>query len=400
MGGRTVDAVHRSVLLRFPDAADTIAILLRKGKILLKAELSLQYDGYEILPAGYTCREGLGQKLWTENPPTWHVHAWPLRQPWIADKATGPTFNASVNGRRYWARYGATDLERDRWAEPDGTAGAVSVGTRGALRHHPPAGKRRSGQGGRRAAADARAVRLPAAQGRDLRFALSPGRRLRMGDADRRPWTALHQPAPAADLPADHGRRHRRRHHAGAARPQGVAHRRRLAADRGDVHAARDRRARDARPGTRPARATRLAARAHRRAAQGRRRSGQQLVQRRGRRRLQGLPGAAARGAGDAAALLAGLGDRRRVADLVRLPRPAARAGAGPREELLAGLAAARPRDQRLRASAEPRRHRLLAGAITTGAAAPRSSATATTSRSAPRTSTTPPPWVRCWAAP
>ena len=73
MGGRTVDAVHRSVLLRFPDAADTIAILLRKGKILLKAELSLQYDGYEILPAGYTCREGLGQKLWTENPPTWHV---------------------------------------------------------------------------------------------------------------------------------------------------------------------------------------------------------------------------------------------------------------------------------------------------------------------------------------
>jgi len=117
MGGRTVDAVHRSVLLRFPDAADTIAILLRKGKILLKAELSLQYDGYEILPAGYTCREGLGQKLWTENPPTWHVHAWPLRQPWIADKATGPTFNASVNGRRYWARYGATDLDRDRWAD-------------------------------------------------------------------------------------------------------------------------------------------------------------------------------------------------------------------------------------------------------------------------------------------
>ena len=117
MGGRTVDAVHRSVLLRFPDAADTIAILLRKGKILLKAELSLQYDGYEILPAGYTCREGLGQKLWTENPPTWHVHAWPLRQPWIADKATGPTFNASVNGRRYWARYGATDLDRDRYAD-------------------------------------------------------------------------------------------------------------------------------------------------------------------------------------------------------------------------------------------------------------------------------------------
>ena len=114
VGGRTVDAVHRSVLLRFPDAADTIAILLRKGKLLIKAELSLQYDGYEIVPTGYTCREGLGRKLWTEDPPTWHVHAWPLRQPWIADKATGPTFNASVNGRRYWARYGAADTERDR----------------------------------------------------------------------------------------------------------------------------------------------------------------------------------------------------------------------------------------------------------------------------------------------
>ena len=114
VGGRTVDAVHRSVLLRFPDAADTVAILLRKGMILLKAELSLQYESYEIVPPGYLCREGLGRKLWTENPPTWHVHAWPLRQPWIADKATGPTFNASVNGRRYWARYGAADTERDR----------------------------------------------------------------------------------------------------------------------------------------------------------------------------------------------------------------------------------------------------------------------------------------------
>lgn len=114
MGGRTVDAVHRSVLLRFPGAADAIAILLRKGKVLLKAELALQYDGYEIVPTGYTCRDGLGKKLWTEDPPTWHVRAWPLRRPWMADKATGPTFNASVNGRRYWARYGATDPERDR----------------------------------------------------------------------------------------------------------------------------------------------------------------------------------------------------------------------------------------------------------------------------------------------
>lgn len=117
VGGNTVDAVHRSVLLRFPDAADAIAALLQQGRSLLKVELSLQYDSYEIVPSGYTCRVGLGRKLWTDDPPTWHVQAWPLRQSWIADKATGPTFNASVNGRRFWGRYGAADSARDRWPD-------------------------------------------------------------------------------------------------------------------------------------------------------------------------------------------------------------------------------------------------------------------------------------------
>ena len=114
VGGRTVDAVHRSVLLRFPGAADAIAGVLRRGKILVKAELVLAYDGYEIVPEGYTCREALGRKAWTENPPTWHVQAWPLRQTWAAHAERGPTFNASENGRRFWGRYGATDPERDR----------------------------------------------------------------------------------------------------------------------------------------------------------------------------------------------------------------------------------------------------------------------------------------------
>jgi hypothetical protein len=115
VGGRTVDAVHRSVLVRFPDAAEAIAAWLGKGqRLLVKAELVLLYDGYEIEPPDYTCRTGLGRKLWTEDPPSWHVQAWPLRQTWIADRAHGPTFNASVNGRRYWTRYGATDSARDR----------------------------------------------------------------------------------------------------------------------------------------------------------------------------------------------------------------------------------------------------------------------------------------------
>jgi len=116
-GGTTIDAAHRSVLLRFPTAADEIADLLRSGRVLVRAELALGYGGYEIVPEGYTCREALGRKAWTENPPSWHVQAWALRHAWKADGETGPTFNASVNGKRYWARFGASD-PRDRSSEP------------------------------------------------------------------------------------------------------------------------------------------------------------------------------------------------------------------------------------------------------------------------------------------
>jgi len=115
-GGTTFDAVHRSVLLRFPAAGDEIAAFLRQGRVLVRAELVLNYGGYEIVPEGYTCRDGLGRKVWTDNPPTWHVQAWPLRQRWKADAKMGPTFNASVNGLRYWARFGASDPGRDRAA--------------------------------------------------------------------------------------------------------------------------------------------------------------------------------------------------------------------------------------------------------------------------------------------
>lgn len=113
-GGTTVDAVHRSVLLRFPTAAEETANLLRRGKVLAKAELAFTYSGYEIVPEGYVCRDGLGRKVWTDNPPTWHLQAWALRQPWRSDAKTGPTFNASINGLRNWSRYGATDTGRDR----------------------------------------------------------------------------------------------------------------------------------------------------------------------------------------------------------------------------------------------------------------------------------------------
>src|SRR5882757_10406364 len=126
VGGKTVDAVHRSVLLRFPAMAEPIAAKLAKGFAIARAELVLAYDGYEIVPPEYTCRVGLGKKAWTENPPTWHIQAWPLRRPWIADPALGPTFNANVNGRRYWSQYGAVDGKGDRY--PPLEAQELSIG--------------------------------------------------------------------------------------------------------------------------------------------------------------------------------------------------------------------------------------------------------------------------------
>ncbi|HTR83675.1 MAG TPA: hypothetical protein VMI56_04295, partial [Reyranella sp.] len=116
VGGTTVDAVHRSVLLRFPKAADEIVRLLRAGRVLVRAELVLSFKSYEIVPEGYTVRDGLGRKRWTDDPPSWHIEAFPLRQPWKADRDAGPTFNASVSGKRYWAHYGAADPNHDRHA--------------------------------------------------------------------------------------------------------------------------------------------------------------------------------------------------------------------------------------------------------------------------------------------
>jgi hypothetical protein len=116
-GGVTVDAVHRSVLLRFPTAGDEIADFLRGGHVLVGAELVMLYAGYEIVPQRYTFRDGLGRKIWTENPPTWHVQAFPLRQSWAADADTGPTYNASVAGVRYWKRFGAADPQGDRFVD-------------------------------------------------------------------------------------------------------------------------------------------------------------------------------------------------------------------------------------------------------------------------------------------
>jgi hypothetical protein len=114
-GAMTVDAVHRSVLLRFPSAAEAIKERLDAGLAIERAEVLLEFDGTEIIPEGYISRNNLGEMKWRENPPQWHVVAWALRRPWIADKEQGPTFNAYLNGAGFWAKYGAADAEKDRF---------------------------------------------------------------------------------------------------------------------------------------------------------------------------------------------------------------------------------------------------------------------------------------------
>ena len=99
----------------------------------------------------------------------------------------------------------------------------------------------------------------------------------------------------------------------------------------------------------------------HLRAAPCRRRQCQRLGQCRWREGLQGISAAHRRHARHAAALLDRLERRRPAADLVRVSRPAAGAGAGPHARILARVAAARPRDLGLRPrlrSRQPARHR------------------------------------------
>jgi hypothetical protein len=114
-GAMAVDAVHRSVLLRFPSTAEAIKAQLDLGLRIEKVEIVLDYDGTEIVPNGYLCRNGLGETKWKEDPPQWHLLAWALRRPWIADKKQGPTFNAYIDGAGYWAKYGAADTDQDRF---------------------------------------------------------------------------------------------------------------------------------------------------------------------------------------------------------------------------------------------------------------------------------------------
>lgn len=114
-GARTADAVHRSVLIRFPGAAKAIAGRLEKGAKIERAEVVFEYGGYEIHPPGYTVRHTYRSR-WEKNPPRWHYVAWPLRRPWTAaDETLAPTFNAWLDEAGYWKKYGAKNTEADRY---------------------------------------------------------------------------------------------------------------------------------------------------------------------------------------------------------------------------------------------------------------------------------------------
>lgn len=114
------DAVHRSLLIRFPRAAEKLAEALAEGFAIEKAELVLPFKDTELYTAeaGYRQRLSFGSDaLYRSVPPQWHAVAWALRRPWTAHPEWGPTYNAAINGRLYWTRFGAQDEDDDRFPE-------------------------------------------------------------------------------------------------------------------------------------------------------------------------------------------------------------------------------------------------------------------------------------------
>jgi len=118
------DAIHRTMLVRFPGAAERIVEQINRGFAISKAELVLQHRDTELWPMGGSDFVGIGYNfrmnwgvdaMYRASPPTWHAVAWALRKPWKADATAGPTWNAWINGAGYWARFGAQDEQGDRF---------------------------------------------------------------------------------------------------------------------------------------------------------------------------------------------------------------------------------------------------------------------------------------------
>jgi hypothetical protein len=123
-GAIVCDAVHRSVLVRFPESATAIAAKIKQGYSIAKVELVLPFKHTEFFPLRYDRPVGLSflGDAWKKTPPNWHMQAWLLRKPWRADAQSGPTYNAAINGKFYWKKYGAQDEREDRFPEVFGPA--------------------------------------------------------------------------------------------------------------------------------------------------------------------------------------------------------------------------------------------------------------------------------------
>jgi len=123
-GAPVFDAVHRSLLVRFPQSGEAIAAELRKGRAVEKIELVLPFRDTEFFPMGYAKPAGMSflGDTWVENPPRWHAVGHVLRKPWKADAELGPTFNAYIHDAGYWATYGAQDGSHDRYPQQFGPA--------------------------------------------------------------------------------------------------------------------------------------------------------------------------------------------------------------------------------------------------------------------------------------
>ena len=123
-GAIVFDAVHRSVLVRFPGSAQRIADAVEKGSAIEQVELVLPHRATELWAEGYAEPPGMSflGDLWEKKAPRWHAVAWALRQPWTADPERGPTFNASVNGEAFWNKFGAQDETGDRFPKMFGPA--------------------------------------------------------------------------------------------------------------------------------------------------------------------------------------------------------------------------------------------------------------------------------------
>jgi hypothetical protein len=140
-GALAFDAIHRSLLVRFPGTAEAVAGQMAKGFAVVKAELVLPFRDTELFPPGHDMNSSNGEydfrknwgvaDTWRALPPQWHAVAWALRKPWTADATRGPTYNAYINGAGYWAKYGAQDERQDRFPERFGPAEVSHAQTTG-----------------------------------------------------------------------------------------------------------------------------------------------------------------------------------------------------------------------------------------------------------------------------